>query len=147
MPKYCEYKFCSKNAFGGGFCTNHQYLRTDKKPKPLKRTPIKKTSAKRATVLGERKAATLKDREFFLEIWNEREHVDFETCEPIYGEPLTLYFHHVLAKRPGEYPQYRYEKWNIIIVSWNTHTLAEGNQWKKIPKIAAYRDELLKKYT
>lgn len=109
---------------------------------------IQKISKKRSKTLGERKAQTLKDWEFFLEIWNEREHVDFETGQPIYGEPLNLYFHHVLPKRKnGGYPQYRYEKWNIIIISWDTHTNCENHQWKKVPRIAAYRDKLIKKYT
>lgn len=149
MPKVCALHTCSNNVFGGGYCRNHQYLRTDKKPKPLKsKQPIrKKTSKKQQSSLGEQRELTRKDRLLWAEIWEERDHVDFETGKPIYGDPLTLYFHHVLPKRPdGGYPQYRYEKWNIILVSWDTHTLAENNQWKKIPKIAAYRDELIKKY-
>jgi hypothetical protein len=109
---------------------------------------IIKISKKRRITLGEGINQTHKDWEFFLEIWNEREHVDFETGEPIYGEPLNLYFHHVLPKRKnGGYPQFRYKKWNIVIVSWDTHTNCENHQWKKVPRIAAYRDELIKKYT
>lgn len=36
MPKECLKIDCSYNRFGGGYCKVHQYLRTDKKPKPLK---------------------------------------------------------------------------------------------------------------
>jgi hypothetical protein len=74
------------------------------------------------------------------EIWNEREHVDFETNEPILGEPLTLYFHHVLGK--SDYPEYRFKKWNIVLVSWDTHAQAEAHC--KLPKIDAYKNKLLK---
>lgn len=147
MTKLCILPGCSTPVFGGSYCKHHQWWRKDKPIKTPKRTPIKKTIAKGSMLLGEIKKATLKDREFFLEIWNEREHVDFETGQPIYGDPLTLYFHHVLAKRPDAYPQFRYEKWNIVLVSWDTHTNCENHRWKILPKIAAYRDELIKKYT
>lgn len=45
MPKVCKHSGCTYNVFGGGYCRNHQYLRTDKKPKP-----IKQFSAKRQVV-------------------------------------------------------------------------------------------------
>jgi hypothetical protein len=148
MSKSCNFIGCKYRRFGGGYCKNHQYVRPLKKPKEIKkRKPIRKVSKNQQAILGERANLTKKDRLFFAEIWEERDHVDFETGAPIYGEPLTLYFHHVLAKRPTAYPQFRYEKWNIIIVNGDTHTLAEANKWKKIPKIAAYREDLLKKYT
>jgi hypothetical protein len=47
MPKIC--KACSNNVFGGGYCKNHQYMRTDKKPpKPKEQKPIKQVSNKQA---------------------------------------------------------------------------------------------------
>ena len=148
MPKTCDLHTCSNPVFGGHYCKNHQWLRTDKKPKTLKpKKAIRKTSKKQQSSLGERRELTRKDRLLWAEIWEERDHIDFETGQPICGEALTLYFHHVLGKRKTAYPQYRYEKWNIILVSWDTHTLAENSKWDKIPKIKAYRDELIKKYT
>jgi len=36
MPKTCNKEGCTRNIFGGGYCSFHQYLRTDKKQKQLK---------------------------------------------------------------------------------------------------------------
>lgn len=133
--KECRHPTCS-----GDTC------RREKKPKKfysLKRSsPIRKVSKKRRQRLGEQKVEQQKDWAFFLEIWDEREHICFESGQPIYGEPLTLYFHHVLEKEL--YPQYRYKKWNIVLVTWavhdNVHRLA-----KLCPNIQAYREKLIKK--
>jgi hypothetical protein len=64
MPKICKHEECNHPVFGGGYCRNHQFLRTDKKPKErdVGRTPIKKVSAKR-----QREAKIYSDtRETFL---------------------------------------------------------------------------------
>ena len=90
--------------------------------------------------MGELKSVREKDWALYLEIWNKRPHIDFETCEPILGEPLTLYFHHVLLK--SKYPQYRHKSWNIVLVNWNSHAQADQG---KAPKIEAYRKELLQR--
>ena len=45
MAKQCEADNCEYNQFGGGYCPNHQYLRTDgKKPKQIKSTGIKRSN-------------------------------------------------------------------------------------------------------
>lgn len=110
---------------------------------PLKRTPIKKVSSKQQSILGERKLQSDNDKAFFSEIWEEREHVDFETNKTILGEPLTLYFHHVLPKGQPRYKRWRYAKWNIVIVSWETHSKTE-TKIESVPRIKAYRDFLIK---
>jgi hypothetical protein len=81
------------------------------------------------------------DAEFMAEIWQERPHIDFETGEKLYGEPLKSYFHHVLEKE--QYPQFRYEKWNIVLVSVNTHSQCHTNM-DFCPKIKEYREKLIK---
>jgi hypothetical protein len=150
MAKTCQYEGCNNPVFSKGYCIYHQR----KTGFPLNRKPfstrksIRKVSKNQWTKLTDRSQLSAKDRLLWAEIWEEREHIDFETGEPIYGEPLTLYFHHILPKRKnGGYPQFRYEKWNIVIVSWDTHTNCENHNWKKVPRITAYRDELIKKYT
>ena len=35
MPKTCNADGCSNRVWGGGYCARHQYLRTDKKIKPI----------------------------------------------------------------------------------------------------------------
>lgn len=146
MPKLCIYEGCKNNRFGGKYCRYHQYKR-ENRSNTLGKTnklSIKKFSVKRqrenAKILGTVK----KDHEFYYEIWCEREHIDFETGEPIYGEPLTLYFHHCLPKK--KYPKLRHAKENIVLISWQTHTKAENNL-DLVPKIREYTNQLLKKYT
>jgi hypothetical protein len=113
-----------------------------KKIYTLKRTPIRKRSKKKQQSLGEQVLTQQKDWLFFLEIWNERDHICYETGDPIYGEPLTLYFHHVLEKEL--YEEYRYCKWNIVLVTWETHSKCHNNI-DFAPKVKAYRDKLIKK--
>lgn len=47
MPKQCKQDECHNPVWGGGYCRNHQHLRTDKKPKPMR-----KVSRNRADELG-----------------------------------------------------------------------------------------------
>jgi hypothetical protein len=144
MPKQCNHKGCTFNQFGGGYCRNHQWLRTDKKRKPKpKRTPIRKRSIKQTKLLGERKLLQTKDWEFYLEIWDERDHICFETDQYLGNEPQTLFFHHVLEKGIRRYKKYRHCKWNIVLISWQVHDQV-GMDIDRCPKIKAYHDKLLK---
>lgn len=48
MAKVCLKDECNNPRFGKGYCRNHQYLRTDKKPTVKKRTRISPISEKMA---------------------------------------------------------------------------------------------------
>lgn len=135
--KTCKHPTC------GATCRR---VKAEKKRTPMKRTRIKQVSKKKAKENREEAKITKLDKAMYAEIWEERAHVDFETGELIMS-PATLNFHHVLPKKdePGGYPQFRHEKWNVVLVSWNTHTKAERNI-DLVPKIKAYRDYLLKTY-
>lgn len=51
--KKCVFKPCNYPNFAKGYCSLHQYLRTDKKPNQLKRKkPIKKISTKQKQKLN-----------------------------------------------------------------------------------------------
>jgi hypothetical protein len=156
MPKLCNHEGCKYNRFGGEYCRYHQRDRTDRKPPKRRKNSfnnkerkvkkaIRKISPKGLQRRKQKAKLSDKDKIFWATIWEERDHIDFETGEPIYGEYRTLYFHHVLPKHEGAggYPQFRYKKWNVVIVSWETHTKAENNI-DLVPKIKAYRDKLLK---
>lgn len=150
MPKQCIYENCKYNQFGGGYCRNHQWCRKDKKSKPLdkkskplNRTPIRKRSIKQTKLLGEQKLQRIQDWEFYLEIWDERDHVCFETDQYLGDEPQTLFFHHVLEKGLRRYKKYRHCKWNIVLITWQVHDQV-GMDIDRCPKIKAYRDKLLK---
>lgn len=143
MAKTCFAEECNYPVWGKGYCQRHQYLRTDKKPKELQKTPLKPISAKGRVRKAEEQKLTLKDKEFFAEIWGEREHVCFESGKFLGNEPLTVYFHHVLPKKSttGGYPQYRYKKWNIVLLSFEHHSKAEVND-DFVPKVKAYKEKI-----
>lgn len=151
MPKTCNFESCNFNQFGGGYCPRHQWCRTDKKPKPLsnkgskplRKSPVRKVSKKQQKRLGEQKLTAETDRLFYAQIWEDREHIDYETGRPIYGELLTLYFHHVLPKAIRRYKKYRHCSWNIVLLSWATHTQAE-TLLDKLPRVKAYQEWLIK---
>lgn len=89
---------------------------------------IKKVSEKQKCVIAERKETLEGDKIFYLEIWNERKdnngHNHCESCDcRIYGEPLTIYFDHLLEKGTSKFKHLRREKRIIAIVCGDCHTL------------------------
>lgn len=139
--KTCSHKGCTYPVFGGGMCTWHQSYRTDRKRSTLKRTPIPQISPKKRLKIPEEKALSEKDKLFFAEIWQERPHNCFETGKYLGEEPLSLFFHHVL-KRRGRYARFRWAKWNIVLLNWQSHS--NENYMKAIPKVKEYHDYLIK---
>ncbi len=143
MARVCDFKGCSFGVFAKNYCKFHQWCRPDKKIKASNKRPVRTVSNKRKSSLGERKFVIEKDRLFYASIWEERDHIDFETGKPIYGEPLSLYFHHVLEKAIPSYKKYRHCTWNIVLISWQTHDQV-GMDIDHVPRIKAYRDWLIK---
>jgi len=60
-----------------------------------------------------------KDWEFYREIWNEREHKCQVTGEWLGNELKSIFVEHLLEK--SVFPQFRYEKRNIALVSGDIH--------------------------
>lgn len=81
--------------------------------------------------------------DFFLSIWKERPHKSEISGKKIYGEPLTLYFHHILPKK--KYPQAALDKENVIILTWEEHDNVELNMYK-YDEINNRREQLKIKY-
>lgn len=80
------------------------------------------------------------DREFYLEVWNERPHVCIN-CNCNLGEINLLYFHHIIRK--STYPQFRYDKDNIAILCGQCHNQVETDI-SKAPKIKELTIKLFK---
>ena len=110
--KICNYENCGNNVFGGGYCKFHQYLRKDKKDKPIKKTPIKRNykptgeDALFSTIIGTRRNYS------FLSGLNI---VDID------GVINNNNCHHVLYKK--DYPDLRLYDRNIILITREEHTL------------------------
>ena len=115
------------------------------KKQAAERKPIfglRKVSEKRRAKIKESQELSDKDDEFFAMLWSKRPHVCFETGEKLPNKWRKWNFHHVLPK--GDYEEYRYEQWNVVLVTLAVHRNAEDNI-DLCPKIKAYRDKLIKK--
>jgi len=98
----------------------------------LKRTPLKKTKStlkkspikKKPKSLEQKQAQKEqrnKDIAFYQEVWNERHPYCEVTGVYLGKEPKIYMFDHLLEK--SVYPQFRYEKKNIILLSFQAHEL------------------------
>ena len=135
--KPCTVDGCSNPRFAKGFCTRHQGLRTDKKPKGLK-----KISEKGIIKKGLKKALFQNDAAFYLEIWESRAHVCYETGK-LLGRMNLCMFHHVLPKQ--SYPEFRHCAWNIVLLHPDVHNQVE-TCLDKCPKVHKLTQELQAKY-
>lgn len=129
---HCTYPRCACKATGI-YCKSKP---TSGKKAPK---PIPKRSEKGKQKAIEKKLLVQNDMALYLEIWGERAHVCYETGKSI-PKPLIQNFHHVLEK--AQYPQYRHSRWNIVIVTDDTHNQVHSNI-DKTPKIKALRENLL----
>lgn len=93
---------------------------TLKKTSSLKKTGKLKSKKPTAEQLAADKEQREKDWTFYLEIWNERKHVSEASGKWLGDEPRTVYFDHLLEK--STYPHLRYEKENIMLLTWEEHS-------------------------
>jgi len=84
------------------------------------------------------------DWDFYLEIWNEREHRCFETGRWLGNEPSTAFFHHLLEKR--DYPEFRHCKWNIVIIHPMVHDQINIFGLGKTPRVKELTEKVKQEY-
>jgi hypothetical protein len=82
-------------------------------------------------------------REFFLQIWKKRQHLSEISGLPLVGEPLSVYFHHILPKE--KYPDASLDEENIILLTLNEHSNVENDMYK-YEEVNIRREQLKKKY-
>jgi hypothetical protein len=115
-------------------------------PKPVKKYSISKVSKKRAKKILEQKATQEKDWEFYLAIWAASPHRCQCGCAAKLGkEPLTTMFHHLLSKKPSEYPELRHTPENIMILHPSCHNAYHSNPLNR-PEVTRRQQEVLKLY-
>lgn len=107
----------------------------------MKRKPLNKITQKRKELLEDRKQQNIRMMNFFLHIWNKREHVSEISTQYLGREALSIYFHHILPKESYDYAIY--DEDNIILLTFDEHQKAESDPtfYEEINK----RRELLKK--
>jgi hypothetical protein len=119
MRKICREEKCNNYVWGSGYCVCHQ---------PKKEFPrIGRNKLIKATKeFKESGDEPNKMHEFFLSIWKEREHRSQLSGEWLGNEALSLFFHHLLPWR--KYPQIKYEKEWIILLTPDEHRNVEDNK-------------------
>lgn len=87
---------------------------------------MKKTVLKKGSKWNKNKQYHIDDmKELFLEIWMKKPHVSEISGKKIYGEPKSIYFHHILPK--SIYPLAALDEENIIILTFEEHQKVENN--------------------
>src|SRR5579862_7870958 len=97
-----------------------------KEPEPKKKPkPIAKVSEKKKAEMKEERSLYLLDKAFYLEHWNAHPRKCEECGKHLGNKPLTIFFHHILPKR--NYPEFRHEHTNIIVLCPDHHAQAESD--------------------
>ena len=118
--KICKFDTCDNNVFGGMYCRNHQYMRTDKKDKPIKKTLLKRNykptgeGALFTSIIGTRRNYSFLSGLYIIEIDNV---IDHNNC------------HHVLNKK--DYPEFRLYDRNVILITREEHDLIHAGTKEK----------------
>jgi 5-methylcytosine-specific restriction endonuclease McrA len=133
--KPCTVEGCERPRFAKGYCKVHQGLRTDKKPKTLKKRTEKGQEKKEL-----KKALFPNDMAFYLRIWMKRPHECYNCGKNLGIKPLTLYFDHILEKGNPKYEHLRHVEENICLLCWDCHT-----NKALLPKLTQLREETKEK--
>ena len=109
----------------------------------LKQSPMKKGKGLRAKPkTQEQKDQQREDIEkmwlLFEEHWNKEPHRCTICSRKLYGDNLSVYHHHVLAKGIERYKHLKYEIGNLQIVCWECHSGIENgsiNNDKQVERV------------
>jgi len=127
-------KTCGKSC-EGDFCFVHK----KRKPLNVKSIAIKSTYIVHKLIMEEKPSM----REFFVNIWKNRTHRSEVSNENLGREPLSIFFHHILAKE--KYKQAEFDEENIILLTLDEHTNVENDMYR-YDEINDRRESLKIKY-
>lgn len=125
-------KTCGKNS-DGEYCFQH------KARKPLAQSRLKPTLTPKKGVSD----GYIIQREMFLNIWKKRKHNSEVSGNYLGSEPMSTYFHHILAKE--KYPDACLDEENIILLTLEEHSNVENDMYK-YPEVNERRKQLKIKY-
>jgi hypothetical protein len=129
MKSQC--KTCGKNC-DGEYCFQHK--------------PRKPLTANKGFNVVKKEPAVQKIsemRDFFLQIWKKRPHLSEVSGLPLVGEPLHIYFHHILPKE--KYPEARLDEENIILLTLDEHSNVESDMYR-YEEVNNRREQLKQKH-
>lgn len=93
-----------------------------------KQPPRPKKKPKSISRISKRKAAANtqpNQKDLFLEIWAERDHISELSGQYLGDEPNAFFFAHILGK--GAYPKLKFSKENIMLVTQDEHWQLDQN--------------------
>lgn len=133
-------KTCGKNC-DGEYCFQHKPRKAmSKGTKTLK---LIKDTYKMCVKRDEEIRQISEMQQFFLQIWKKRQHLSEISGLPLVGEPLSVYFHHILPKE--KYPQAALDEENIILLTLNEHDQVESDIYR-FEEVNKRREHLKQKY-
>jgi hypothetical protein len=133
-------KTCGKNC-DGEYCFQHKPRKAmSKGTKTLK---LIKDTYKMCVKKDEEIRQISEMQQFFLQIWKKRQHLSEISGLPLVGEPLSVYFHHILPK--NKYPQAALDEENIILLTLNEHDQVESDIYR-FEEVNKRREYLKQKY-
>jgi hypothetical protein len=110
-------KTCGKNS-DSDYCFQH------KPRKQLQQCGIKPSlTAKKVVSDG-----YIQQREMFMDIWKKRRHHSEVSGDYLGKEPMSTYFHHILAKE--KYPEACLDEENIILLTLEEHSNVENDMYR-----------------
>ena len=137
--KTCSIENCNNPIWSKGVCKNHMI----KKPMTDKKT--KRTVRIFTGVQGAKSfEKSLLQREMFLDIWKKRKHHSEVSGAYLGSEPMSTYFHHILAKE--KYPEACLDEENIILLTLEEHSNVENDMYR-YDEVNKRRDSLNEKYS
>jgi len=131
-------KTCGKNA-DSEFC----FKCKPRKPLSSGRGLTSRKSSLLTQKLDKSPSKFLEMREFFLSIWKKRPHRSEVSGDYLGNEPMSTYFHHILAKE--KYPEACLDEENIVLLSLEEHSNVENDMYK-YPEVNKRREQLKIKY-
>jgi hypothetical protein len=133
-------KTCGKNC-DGEYCFQHKPRKQlMSNGKPMRKVRLGILSEE---LIDECKKELAEMQQFFLQIWKKRQHLSEISGLPLVGEPLSVYFHHILPK--NKYPQAALDEENIILLTLNEHDQVESDIYR-FDEVNKRREYLKQKY-
>jgi hypothetical protein len=133
-------KTCGKNC-DGEYCFQHKPRKQlMSNGKPMRKVRLGILSEE---LIDECKKELAEMQQFFLQIWKKRQHLSEISGLPLVGEPLSVYFHHILPKE--KYPQAALDEENIILLTLNEHDQVESDIYR-FEEVNNRREHLKQKY-
>jgi hypothetical protein len=126
-------KTCGKNS-ESEYCFKH------KPRKALQQSRVKPSLTPKKKVSD---GKTIQMRQMFLDIWKKRKHYSEVSGDYLGKEPMSTYFHHILAKE--KYPEACLDEENIILLTLEEHSNVENDMYR-YEEINRRREQLKIKY-